>query len=61
MVVLCLYCARSQQVAFSKCLFARDDGLALKVKQVLTCSENGLWGGMLRECSAQYSSLNVPD
>ena len=37
-----ILCARSPQVAFSKCLFARDDGIACKIKLVLIRYENEL-------------------
>ena len=59
--VVPIICARSPQVTFSKWLFARDNGLVLKAKQVLSCSENGSCGEKPHGYLAQCSFLNVPD
>ena len=59
--VILIICARSPQVAFSKRLFARDNGSVLKAKQVLSCSENGSCGEKPHGYLAQCPSLNVPD
>ena len=66
MVVLCLLtiCLRSPQTAFSKCLFANDNQLVVKCKQVWTSSENvlkKLWSekppGFLAQYATQYATL----
>ena len=59
--VILIICARSPQVAFSKRLFARDNGSVLKAKQVLSCSENGSCGEKPHGYLAQCPFLNVPD